>query len=116
MHAVPTNGPTLTAFRFHVTNLWRRTLRRRSQKDWTTKERTALLANDGSHDREILHPARCALCSQTTQGGSRMPESGPYGWGHKVTSVPTRHPMNAPAPMVLPALPTVKEAGTAALA
>src|SRR6266566_1362568 len=43
-HAVPTNGPTLTAFRFHVTNLWRRTLRRRSQKDWT--ERTARLAND----------------------------------------------------------------------
>ena len=32
-HAVPTNGPTLTAFLFHVTNLWRRTLRRRSQKE-----------------------------------------------------------------------------------
>jgi hypothetical protein len=45
-HAVPTNGPTLTAFRFQFTNLWRRTLRRRSQKDWTTKERTAQLAND----------------------------------------------------------------------
>jgi len=26
-HAVPTNGPTPTAFLFHVTNLWRRTLR-----------------------------------------------------------------------------------------
>src|ERR1700692_2377568 len=36
-HAVPTNGPTLTAFLFHVTNLWRRTLRQRSQKDWTTR-------------------------------------------------------------------------------
>jgi RNA-directed DNA polymerase len=24
-HAVPTNRPTLTAFHFHVTNLWRRT-------------------------------------------------------------------------------------------
>jgi hypothetical protein len=24
---VPTNGPTPTAFLFHVTNLWRRTLR-----------------------------------------------------------------------------------------
>jgi RNA-directed DNA polymerase len=22
-HAVPTNGPTLTPFRFHITNLWR---------------------------------------------------------------------------------------------
>jgi hypothetical protein len=39
-HAVPTNRPTLTAFLFHVTNLWRRTLQWRSQKDWTTWERT----------------------------------------------------------------------------
>src|SRR5262245_2572673 len=42
-HAVPTNGPTLAAFRFHVIHLWRRTLRRRSQKDWTTMDRTARL-------------------------------------------------------------------------
>src|ERR1017187_2305725 len=55
-HAVPTNGPTLTAFLFHVTNLWRRTLRRRSQKDWTTKERTARLANDWLPKPRILHP------------------------------------------------------------
>jgi group II intron reverse transcriptase/maturase len=55
-HAVPTNGPTLTAFLFHVTNLWRRTLRRRSQKDWTTKERTARLANDWLQKPRILHP------------------------------------------------------------
>src|SRR6201984_624376 len=32
-HAVPTNGPALATFRFLVTELWRRTLRRRSQKD-----------------------------------------------------------------------------------
>jgi hypothetical protein len=32
-HAVPTNGQALNAFRHHVTDLWRRTLRRRSQKD-----------------------------------------------------------------------------------
>jgi len=31
-HAVPTNSSTLTAFLFHVTNLWRRTLRQRIQK------------------------------------------------------------------------------------
>ncbi len=55
-HAVPTNGRTLTAFRFHVTNLWRRTLRRRSQKDWTTKERIARLANDWLPKPRILHP------------------------------------------------------------
>jgi hypothetical protein len=35
----------LQEMRFHITDLWRRTLRRRSQKDWTTKERTARLAN-----------------------------------------------------------------------
>ncbi len=55
-HAVPTNGPTLTAFLFHVTNLWRRTLRRRSQKDWTTRERAARLANDWLPKPRILHP------------------------------------------------------------
>ena len=55
-HAVPTNGPTLTAFLFHVTNLWRRALRRRSQKDWTTWERAARLANDWLPKPRILHP------------------------------------------------------------
>jgi RNA-directed DNA polymerase len=30
---VPTNGPALAAFRFFVTELWQRTIRRRSQKD-----------------------------------------------------------------------------------
>ena len=32
-HGVPTNGRALAAFRFHVLDLWRRTLRRRSQRD-----------------------------------------------------------------------------------
>ena len=30
--AAPTNGQTISAFRFHVLDLWRRSLRRRSQK------------------------------------------------------------------------------------
>ena len=78
-HAVPTNGPTLTAFRFHITNLWRRSLRRRSQKDWTTWERIARLADDWLPRPRILHPwPDCALPSNT-QGGSRMRELGPYG-------------------------------------
>src|SRR5262249_9097111 len=66
VHAVPTNGPTLTAFRFHVTNLCPRTLRRASQK-----ERTARLANDWLPKPRILHPWRALPSS--TQGGSRMP-------------------------------------------
>jgi hypothetical protein len=34
-HAVPTNTKSLCAFRYHVTVLWQRTLRRRSQTDFT---------------------------------------------------------------------------------
>ena len=42
-HAVPTNARALDAFRHHVTDLWRRTLRRRSQKDRMTWERMIAL-------------------------------------------------------------------------
>src|SRR6478735_1678253 len=55
-HAVPTNSSTLTAFLFHVTNLWRRTLRQRSQKDRTTWERIKRLADDWLPKPRILHP------------------------------------------------------------
>src|SRR6202171_3643896 len=55
-HAVPTNSSTLTAFLFHVTNLWRRTLRQRSQKDWMTWERIKRLADDWLPKPRILHP------------------------------------------------------------
>ena len=48
--------PTLSAFRLHVTNLWRRTLRRRSQKDRMTWERIARLAYDWLPKPRILHP------------------------------------------------------------
>lgn len=55
-HAVRANILTLTAFLFHVTNLWRRTLRRRSQKDWTTQERIKQLTDDWLSKPRILHP------------------------------------------------------------
>jgi len=55
-HAVPTNGRALAAFRFHVIDLWRRTLRRRSQTDWTTWEKAARLAHDFLPKPRILHP------------------------------------------------------------
>ena len=45
-HAVPTNSSALSAFRYHVTRLWLRTLRRRSQKDNFTWERITKLADD----------------------------------------------------------------------
>jgi group II intron reverse transcriptase/maturase len=55
-HAVPTNGRALQAFRHHVTELWRRALRRRSQKDGSTWERVAGLADEWLPKPRILHP------------------------------------------------------------
>ena len=54
--AVPTNKEALSAFRYHVTDLWRRTLRRRSQKDLSTFERMKRLAKDYLPEPRILHP------------------------------------------------------------
>src|SRR4051812_33835687 len=42
-HAVPTNARALAVFRHHITDLWRRTLRRRSQKDRMTWARMTQL-------------------------------------------------------------------------
>jgi group II intron reverse transcriptase/maturase len=55
-HAVPTNSRSLMAFRHHVTDLWRRTLRRRSQKDGSTWDRITRLADDWLPKPRILHP------------------------------------------------------------
>jgi hypothetical protein len=55
-HAVPTNIRALGAFRFHVTDLWRRTLRRRSQKDKMTWERMTKIAAAWLPRPRILHP------------------------------------------------------------
>ena len=55
-HAVPTNIRALGAFRYHVTDLWRRTLRRRSQKDGMTWERITKIADAWLPQPRILHP------------------------------------------------------------
>jgi RNA-directed DNA polymerase len=45
-HAVPTNNRTIVAFHHHVTDLWRRALKRRGQKDPTTwADMTSLVAH-----------------------------------------------------------------------
>ena len=54
--AVPTNACALGAFRQGIIDLWRRTLRRRSQKDRTSWERMARLAGDFLPKPRILHP------------------------------------------------------------
>jgi RNA-directed DNA polymerase len=55
-HAVPTNIRALGAFRCHVMELWRRTLRRRSQKDRLTWQRIANIAATWLPLPRILHP------------------------------------------------------------
>src|SRR3974390_904981 len=55
-HAVPTNGRALHVFRHHVSDLWRRTLRRCSQKDRATWERMTQLAEAWLPKPTILHP------------------------------------------------------------
>ncbi|MGH3281913.1 MAG: group II intron reverse transcriptase/maturase [Trebonia sp.] len=55
-HAVPTNARALQAFHHHVTDLWRRSLRRRSQKDGSTWERMTRLAHDWLPQPRVLHP------------------------------------------------------------
>ncbi len=55
-HAVPTNSRALSAFRHHVVDLWRRSLRRRSQTDRTTWTRVDALANVWLPKPRILHP------------------------------------------------------------
>jgi RNA-directed DNA polymerase len=55
-HAVPTNAHAVVTFRHHVTDLWRRTLRRRSQKDRTTWAWMTKLADTWLPKPIILHP------------------------------------------------------------
>ena len=55
-YAVPTNSRALSAFRHYVTDLWRRALRRRSQKDGFTWECMTKLADDWLPQPHILHP------------------------------------------------------------
>ena len=54
--AVPTNGRALNAFRFYVVDLWRRTLRRRSQRSGIDWDRMTKLADHWLPKARILHP------------------------------------------------------------
>lgn len=55
-HAVPTNHRALCAFRDHVVDLWRRSLKRRSQRDKTRWDRMRKLVDDWLPKPRILHP------------------------------------------------------------
>jgi group II intron reverse transcriptase/maturase len=55
-HAVPTNGPAMSAFRYHVTVLWHRQLCRRSQRARLGWERMTKLVEDFLPKARVLHP------------------------------------------------------------
>lgn len=55
-HAVPTNAQAIGAYRHHVIDLWRRSLKRRSQKDRMTWARIDRLANEWLPPPHVLHP------------------------------------------------------------
>jgi group II intron reverse transcriptase/maturase len=78
-HAVPTNSQRLAAFRYHVTILWHRTLRRRSQKDWTSWERISRLVATYLPPARILHPwpsVRFAVKHPRWEPGARIAPAG----------------------------------------
>ena len=54
--AVPTNSRALSAFRFYLTDLWLRTLRRRSQRSGLTWDRITQLTDHWLPKARILHP------------------------------------------------------------
>ena len=71
---------TLAAFRSQVTKLWRRTLRQRSQKDWTTWERIDAAGGRLAPTTAIsFTPGQSGALPSHTRGGSRMREMRPYG-------------------------------------
>ena len=55
-HAVPTNILALAMFRRRVIELWWQALRKRSQRDQTTRERARKIADDWLPKPKILHP------------------------------------------------------------
>jgi RNA-directed DNA polymerase len=78
-HAVPTNYPRLAAFHYHVTVLWLRTLRRRSQKDWSKWDRMVRLAAAYLPPPRILHPwpnQRFAVKHPRWEPGARIAPAG----------------------------------------
>jgi hypothetical protein len=79
-HAVPSNLGALVAFHHYVTGLWRRTLRRRSQKDRANWSDMTRLVSQWLPQPRIQHPCLINASPSNTQGGSRMRESRTYGF------------------------------------
>ena len=55
-HAVPTNSYRMGAFRLRVSQLWRQSLRRRSQRSRITQQRIRLLTKRWLPPTRVQHP------------------------------------------------------------
>jgi RNA-directed DNA polymerase len=78
-HAVPTNAPALWDFRYHLTDLWRRALRRRSQKGAMRWRRMSTLEARWLPRPRITHPwpqQRFAVRHPRWEPGAGMPHAG----------------------------------------
>jgi RNA-directed DNA polymerase len=78
-HAVPGNYPSMKVFRGHVTDLWRRALKRRGQRDKTTWRRAFKLAAEWLPRARILHPwpnARFDAIHPRQEPGARIVHAG----------------------------------------
>jgi hypothetical protein len=73
-HAVPTNSPALSAFRYHVLVLWHRQLCRRSQRARVLWTRMTKLADEFLPRRESCILDRVCASPSDTRGRSRVPE------------------------------------------
>jgi group II intron reverse transcriptase/maturase len=78
-HAIPTNIAALSAFRYHLIGIWRKTLRRRSQRDGSTWARAFGLGARWLPEPRITHPwpsERFAVKHPRWKPGARI---GPAG-------------------------------------
>ena len=78
-HAVPINLTALADFRFHIADLWRRTLRRRGQKDRMSWERMTVLQRKWLPEPRITHPwpsVRFAVKHPRWEPGAGIPPAG----------------------------------------
>lgn len=69
-YAVPDNGEAIAIFRYRVTQLWLRALRRRSQRHRMTWERISRLADRWLPPARIQHPWPTVRFDANTQGRS----------------------------------------------
>ena len=78
-HAAPTNIRVLSAFRFNVVDLWRRSLRRLARRTSRHGKGSKVSRVNGCLLPRSSIRGRLTASASNTRGGSRMREARPYG-------------------------------------